>query len=109
MPIGDDSVTRDVTATARCDVTRIINCNVTNENASTSDVSDNVAKVQNEQQTSSDAASDVDVVGVDASEVDSVEAAIDVDDVDVGVGVGVGSERSDSFEKVESEPKKNRK
>ena len=103
VPIGDDVVTRDVT--------KIINC----DNDGSFNTRDNFAEAEFEiapLATSSDAASDVD--GIDASAVDSVNVSeVDsvnavVDDVDV-VSDNIDSERSDSFEKVESEPKKNRK
>ena len=73
-----------------------------------SDTRDNFAEAEFEiapLATSSDASA---VDSVTVSEVDSVNAVVDDVDVDV-VSDNIDSERSDSFEKVESEPKKNRK
>ena len=103
VPIGDDVVTRDVIKIINCDDDGSVN---TRNNSVKAEFE--IAPLA----TSSDAASDVD--GIDASAVDSVNVSeVDsvnavVDDVDV-VSDNIDSERSDSFEKVESEPKKNRK
>ena len=91
VPISDDlghGVTRDVT--------KIINCDVISDAASSRNVEDIGSKVDvesapiaNENLTPSDATSNADVID-----------AIDV------VSDNVESERSDLFEKVESEPRK---
>ena len=105
VPIGDDVVTRDVIKIINCDDDGSVN---TRNNSVKAEFE--IAPLA----TSSDAASDVDgidasaVDSVNVSEVDSVNAVVDDVDVDV-VSDNIDSERSDSFEKVESEPKKNRK
>ena len=96
VPIGDDVVTRDVK--------KIINC----DNDGSVNTRDNFAEAEFEiapLATSSDASA---VDSVTVSEVDSVNAVVDDVDVDV-VSDNIDSERSDSFGKVESEPKKNGK